>query len=168
MKKVSLVVLAAVLSVSVFGQSQAVEKFYNKYKDDRDAKVVNLNSSIFKLFSDIAELADDEDAATMGRIAGGIEFMNILALPLDKIGISMNEVDELRSDIKSEGYEELMTVRDGNERVYFMAKTGDSKIKNMLILVNDGRDELVLMNLDGILEMRDLAYLAENRGRWGK
>lgn len=168
MKKVSLIVLATVISIGSYGQSKAVDNFYEKYKDDRDASVVTLNSSIFQLFSNIAELADDEDAATMARISKGIKAMNILALPLDKIGISMNEVEDLRNNIVKEGYEELMTVRDGRERVYFLAKTGNSKINNMLILVNDGRDEFVLMNLDGVLEMKDLAYMVENRDRWGK
>lgn len=168
MKKVSLVIVALFVSVVSMAQSKAVEDFQSKYKDDRDASSVNLNGSIFELISNIAGLGEDEDAETISRIAKGIKSMNILAIPMDKAGISMSEIDNLRSKIKSEKYEELMTVRDGRERVYVMAKTNDNQIDNMLILVNGDDDKFVLMNLDGVLELKDLAYLAEHRNKWGK
>ncbi len=168
MKKLSLVAAVVFISSIVMAQSKAVEDFHSKYKDDRDASVVSLNGSMFELFASIAELADDEDAQAMARIAKGINSMEILAIPMDKAGISTSEIDKLRSDIKSEDYEELMTMRDGRERVYIMAKTKDSKIDNMLVLVNGDEDEFVLMNLNGVLEMKDLAYLAEHHDKWGK
>lgn len=168
MKKLQLLIVALFISTFSMAQSKAVEDFYDKYKDDRDASVVNLNGSIFELISNIAALGEDEDAETISRIADGIKSMDILAIPMDRAGISMSEIDDLRSKIKSEKYEELMTVRDGRERVYIMAKTTNKQIDNMLILVNGDDDKFVLMNLDGILEMKDLAYLAENRGRWSK
>lgn len=168
MKKVSLIIVAVFVSVAAMAQSRAAEAFYNKYKDDRDASEVNLNGSIFELISSIAGLGEDEDAETISRIAKGIKSMNILALPMDKAGISMKEIESLRSEIKAEKYDELMTVKDGRERVYFMAKTTDKQIQNMLIMISGDDDKFVLMNLDGILDMKDLAYLAEHRDKWSK
>ncbi|MEQ8927721.1 MAG: DUF4252 domain-containing protein [Fulvivirga sp.] len=168
MKKLSLIVAALVICGSAFSQSKSVEAFHNKYKDDRDASVVTLNGNIFGLISNIAGFSEEEDAQTVSRIAKGINSMNVLALPMDKIGISVKEIDNLRDDIKKEGYEEMMTVRDGRERVYFLAKTNKSQINNMLILTNKDDDEFVLINLDGILEMKDLAYLADHHKEWSK
>lgn len=168
MKKLTLIIIAGFISAASFAQSKYVEQFHDKYKDDRDASVVSLNGSIFELISTIASYGEDEDSETVSRIAKGINSMNILSIPLEKAGIALSEIDDLRKNIKGEGYEELMTAREGKERVYFLAKTKDNEINNMLILVNDGDDEFVLMNLDGILNMKDLAYLAEHRKNWSE
>ncbi len=167
MKKLmtTLVLAGAVLVAQA--QSKAVQDFQNKYENDRDAKVVSLNGSLFQLVSNITKLAeDDKDAEVMSRIAGGINAMKILAVPLFKTGLELKEIEDLRSKLKSEKYEELMTVRDGRERVYFMAKSGENKINNMLVLINDDKDEFVLINIDGELDMKDLAYLAEHHKDW--
>lgn len=168
MKKLTLMIAACLLTAATFAQSKYAEKFHNKYKDDRDATVVSLNGSIFELLGTIASFGEDEDSETFARIAKGIKSMRVLSLPIDKIGIAVNEIDDLRKNILGEGYDELMTVREGQERVYFLAKTSDKEINNMLILVNDGNDEFVLMNLDGVLNMQDLAYLAKHRKDWGE
>ena len=67
MKKVQLVIAALFISAVSMAQSKVVENFYNKYKDDRDASVVNLNGSIFELIANIAALGEDEDAETIAR-----------------------------------------------------------------------------------------------------
>jgi hypothetical protein len=167
MKKLTAVFIAMVTVSFAFGQSKAVEDFQNKYKNDRDAKVVSLNGSIFQLVANIAEFADeDEDAQVVARIAKGIKSMNLISVPMLKAGIELKQIEDLKDKLKSEKYDELMTVRDGRDRVYFMAKTGENKINNMLILITQEEDEFVLINIDGVLDMKDLAYLADNHKKW--
>ncbi|HNP19397.1 MAG TPA: DUF4252 domain-containing protein [Fulvivirga sp.] len=167
MKKLIAVFIAMVTVSLAYGQSKAVEDFQNKYKNDRDAKVVTLNGSLFELIGNIAQFAEeDEDAQVAARIAKGITSMNLLSVPMFKTGIDLKEVESLKDRIKSEKYDELMTVRDGRERVYFMAKTGGNQIDNMLILITSDDDEFVLINIDGKLDMKDLAYMADNHKKW--
>ena len=168
MKKLGLLLIAVIFTTSLQAQSKAAEDFINKYKEDRDASHVTLEGNIFQLIANIAEFAEDEDAETMGRIAKGIKSMNILKLDTYKAGIDMKEIDALHASIKGEGYEEMMSARDGREHIRFLAKTNDSQINNMLIMIKDGDDEFALINLDGVLEMKDLAYLAENHRKWSK
>jgi hypothetical protein len=167
MKKLIAVVFFSAMFSLTYGQSKAVEDFSNKYKNDRDAKVISLNGGLFELFSNIAKFADeDEDAKVMGRIAAGIKSMNVLSLPMYKTGLEVKEIDDLKNKLKSEKYEELMTLREGTDRIYIMAKTTDSKINNMLMLINSDDDDFTLINIDGTLEMKDLAYLAKNQKDW--
>ena len=158
MKKLMSIVLFSAIATFAFGQSKAVEDFNNKYKNDRDAKVVSLNGGIFELVANIAQFAhDDEDAEVIGRLASGIKSMNILSLPMYRTGLEVSDIDNLKNNLKSEKYEELMTVREGRDRVYFMAKTGGDKISNLLMLINSDDDDFTLINIDGSIEMKDLA-----------
>lgn len=149
-----------------WAQSKTVEEFHNKYKEDRDAKVVSLNGSLFKLIGSIASYEEnDEDAKTIARIAEGIQSMEILAIPMHKTGFDGNSVEDMRSGLKKEKYEELMTMKEGSNRVYFMTQGTDSQIKNMLILIRED-EEFMVMNINGTLEMKDLAYLAKHHKNW--
>lgn len=166
MKKLAALIITACLATVAFGQSKTVEAFQNKYKDDRDAKVVSLNGSLFELIAKIGSFdEEDEDLQVMSRIAENIKSMNVLSIPLYKSGFTREDVEKMRKNLKGEHYEELMTVRDGADKIYFMTQGNKDQIKNMLVLVQEEED-FVLLNIDGSLQMEDLAYLAKNRKRW--
>lgn len=166
MKKLITLLLLAGVTTIAFGQSKTVAEFHSKYKDDRDAKVVSINGGLFKLISSIASFDEsDEDAKVIARIAENITSMEILSIPLYKTGFDTKSIDDMRSDLKKEKYEELMTVKEGSDRIYFMTQGSDTQIKNMLVLISE-EDEFMVMNVNGALDMKDLAYLAKNRNNW--
>lgn len=166
MKKLIAIVLLAGVTTIAFGQSKTIEAFHSKYKEDRDAKVVSLNGSLFKLVASVASFEEsDEDAKTIARIADGIASMEILAIPMYKTGFDHKSIDDMRSQLKGEKYEELMTVKEGSDRIYFMTQGTDSQIKNMLVLIRED-DEFMVLNINGSLDMKDLAYLAKHHKDW--
>lgn len=167
MKTVCTLVIAVVLgSTAALAQSKTVENFHNKYKDDRDAKVVTLTGGLFKIFATIASFdEEDEDAQALARIAQNIESMEILSIPMYKSGFSADDVEKMRSDLGKEQYEELITVRDGQEKVYFLTQGDKNTVKNMLVLIKE-KDEFAVMNVKGTLDLKDVAYLAKHRNNW--
>ena len=166
MKKTT-TLLAALVLISTFaiGQSKSVDAFKNKYKDDRDATVVTLQGNIFKLIGSIAEYSDDEDAKALSKVADGIKSMQILALPKYETGLDSEEIKALKSNIKKESYEELMNMKEGRETVVIYSLGNEDEVRDMLILVEE-KDEFVLINIDGVLRMKDLAYIANNHKKW--
>ena len=164
-----LVVTAVALMFSIgftMAQSKTVQKFHDKYRGIEDAKVVSLNHGIFELFASIASFdEDDEDAKVISRIADNITSMDLLAIPLYKSGFDKNDIVEMRSALEKENYEEMMSVRDGSDHVYFLTQGSKNEVKNMLVLIS-GDDEFMVMNINGTLNMKDLAYLAKNREKW--
>lgn len=163
MKKLLSLTLITILAVSVsFAQSKTVREFQERYENDRDASVVHLNSGLFKIMGALAGAVDgDEDAEAFARISDGIKSLDILAIPFYKSGVDPSEIDNLRSKLKKENYEELMEVRDGRDRVYFLTQGTTNEVKNMVVLVREEK-KLVLMNMDGTLNMKDLAYMAKH------
>ncbi len=143
-------------------QSKSVEAFRDKYQDDRDAKVVTMNGSMFELLSSIAENMDEsEDSEAISRIAKGIKSMQVLAIPVFRSGLQPEEIDKLHSDLKKEKYEELMQVRDKDQKIYFMAQGDENELRNMVVLVRED-EEFIMFNIDGTLNMKDLAYIVDN------
>jgi len=166
MKKLAVMIFAVAISATAFGQSKTVENFRNKYKNDRDAKVVSLSGGLFELLSSIASWDEsDEEAMAISRIADNIRSLEILSIPLYKSGFSHEDIDKMRSDLEKESYEELMTVKDGHERVYFLTQGDKNTIKNMLVLIRED-DEFAVMNIDGSLDMKDLSYLVKHHKDW--
>lgn len=163
MKRLFAIALCTVLGLTVsFGQSKTVREFQEKYENDRDASVVHLNRGLFKMVSGIASLAeDDEDAQTMARISDGIKSLDVVSVPFYKSGVDPSEIDNLRKRLKREDYEELMEVKDGRDRVYFLTQGDGSEIKNVVVLVRE-EERLVVMNMDGTIDMKDLAYMAKH------
>lgn len=167
MKRLFALLLLVGLGTATFAQSKTVEEFRSKYKDDRDATSVSLNGSLFQLLGTIVSFDDSggEEAEVIARLAKNIQSMDILAIPLYKSGFDPESVEEMRSNLKKEKYDELMTVKEGSDRMYFMAKGTNSEIKNMLVLIRE-EDEFVLLTIHGTLEMKDLAYLAKHHKDW--
>jgi len=167
MKKLVVTVVGLmIVGASAFAQSKTVENFRQKYKDDRDAKVVSLSGSLFNLLSAVASWDEnDEEAQAVSRIAKNIKSMDILSVPMYKTGLKDEDVDRMMSDLKGEKYEELMTARDGEEIVHFMTQGDDKSISNMVALIRDN-DELTVLNINGTVAMEDLSYLIKNHNDW--
>lgn len=167
MKKIAtLIALIGLVTTVSFGQSKTIERFQSKFEDDRDAKVVHINKGLFRLLSAVASFAeDDEDAQVVARIGDGINSMDILAVPYQRVGLSLSDFDDMRKDLQREDYEELMTVRDGDERVYIMTKGDENEVRDMVILVREHKD-FIVMNMNGVIRMADLAWMAKHHDKW--
>jgi hypothetical protein len=165
MKKTTLIVALALIASIGYTQSKSVESFKNKYADDRDATVVTLQGNIFRLIGSIAEYSDDEDAQALSKMADGIKSMQIISLPKYETGLEDDEIKQLKSNLMKESYEELMNFREGREKVVIYSQGNEDEVRNMLILVEE-RNEFAVINIDGILKMKDLAYIASHHDKW--
>jgi len=165
MKKTTLIVALALIASVGYSQSKSVESFKNKYKDDRDATVVTLQGNIFRLIGSIAEYSDDEDAKALSKMADGIKSMQVISLPKYETGLEDDEIKQLKSSLLKESYEELMNFREGRETVVIYSQGNEDEVRNMLILVEE-RNEFAVINIDGILKMKDLAYIASHHDKW--
>ena len=168
MKRFTFILAAALISSGLFAQSKSIKKFQEKYQNDRDATTVTIDGKLLDLAGSIAAFAeDDEEAQAFARIAQNIEFLNILSVPLYGSGLSHEEIADLRKQLKRESYDDLMQVRDGSQKINFLADAGEDKLRNMVVLIED-KDEFVMMSINGILNMKDLSTLVKDRNHWNK
>ena len=98
-------------------------------------------------------------------MADGIKSMQIISLPKYEVGLDSDEIKSLKSSIKKESYEELMNIKEGKETTVIYSQGKEDEVRNMLILVEE-KNEFALINIDGVLKMKDLAYIASHHDKW--
>jgi len=169
MKKVTTLLLIAIMPLLGMAQSKSVSNFQEKYSDHDDVTYVTIKGSLFNLLGTIAEFDDDEDPdedlQAFGRIASGITSMEVLHIPLYETKLNREEIASFRNSLSKEKYEEFITVKEGRELVNVMAQGAEDEIRNMLVLVEE-RDDFTLISINGKLSMRDLSYLSKNHKRF--
>ena len=60
-----------------------------------------------------------------------------------------SRMNSMSSDLKNDGWEPVMTIRDDNETVHMLLRMVDERICGMTVLVSDGESEAVIVNLMG-------------------
>lgn len=122
---------------------------------------INLGTNILKT---ILAFSDDKDAKEVRKALTG----------LDKIRISVYEFDELKnkdklqdtiakkvSKLSSQGYEQIVTVKEDDETVHIMAKVKDQFLHDAMVVVLE-EDEMVIITLDGSLDLQQLAQISDH------
>ena len=169
MKKLSVILILAVLPMLATAQSKAVNSFVDKYIDHEDVTYVQVKGSMFKLISSIAEYDNgeepDEDIQALGRISGGIKSMTVLKVPFIDTNLSKDEVAALRSSLVKDNYEEFIRVKEGKELVTVMAQGSGDEVSNGLVLVEE-RESVTLVSFTGTILVKDLNYLSKHHNDW--
>lgn len=152
MKKLSLV-LALLIGIAgmSFGQSDAIEKYFNQYVDDDNFTVVYISPKMFEMVSKIAP--DDMDPEVKSVIKD-LKGLRILTTEYNVEAF----YKEAKSKINTNEYEVLMTVRDDGTNVEFLVKDSGDIINELLLLV--GGDEFVMMSFVGNIDLNKIAKLA--------
>jgi len=167
MKKLTTLMMIAILPLMGMAQSKSVSAFQDKYSDHDDATFVTIKGSLFNLIASIAEYDDDpdEDMQAFARIADGINSMQVLKVPFYDTDLNREEVASFRNSLQKEDYEDFISVKEGKELVNVMAQGADDEIRNMLVLVEE-RDDFTLISIDGKISMKDLSYLSKNHSKF--
>jgi len=163
MKKLTGLMIIAMLPFLAMAQSKSVSAFQDKYSDHEDVTYVAVKGSLFNLIASIAEYDEDpdEEMEAMARIANGIKSMEVLKVPYYETDLDRDEVATLRSSLQKDSYEDFLTVKEGKELINVMAQGAEDEIRNMIVLVEE-KDDFTLISINGTLSMKDLSYLSKN------
>lgn len=161
MKKLTTILLIALLPVVALAQSKSVIDFQSKFSSDPDVTTVLIKGPLFKFIASIAELDDnDPEMEAIGRIANGIKSMEVFSVPF-YTDLNREDISTLRNELKKDGYEELLFVKEGKDLVNIMSQGKEDEIRNMVILAEE-KENFTLLSINGKLSMKDLAYLSKN------
>ena len=152
MKKLTFILLVALLPAFAFAQNSAVEKLFSKYGGKDGFTTVTINGSLLKM---AAEMTDEDEGA---EVLNNINTIKILA---QEGGSASNFYDEVMGELKRDAYEELMTVNSDDEDVIFLVKKSGEKISEFLLVVG-GNDDNAIIYIGGNLNMKDIAKLGKS------
>jgi len=159
------IVLFLLVPVFVFGQTSAVDALFDKYTSQDGFTSVDVNKGLFELFAEIE--ADDPEFEDFQKAIDGVESLRLIAYSIndDDSDNTLEAKDKFYKDIMSsipfKEFKELMVVKDNDANVNFYAKSSGSVINEMLMVV-DGKNEVVLLSLTGDLDLNYVAKLGKS------
>ena len=156
MKQFFLLLLAiALLTNTAYAQSDALNGFIEKYKNDQAFTYAFLSKDLFE----VATQADieDKDWKKLHNVIKNIGSLSILAT--DSIENALPLYREVLTLVPTNIFDELLTVRDGKENVRIWVKEEEGVITDLILLVGSP-DEFVLVCFAGNLELGNISELA--------
>lgn len=158
MKKLALSLLVVLVPIFAIGQNTAVEKLFDKYGGQDGFTTVTINKGLFKMVAQFDE--NDEDLQALS----GMESIKILAVEDEGVASGVNFYKEVRSQLKTADYEELMTVNSSDSDVVFLAHQEGDVIKELILLVGGKGDDNALIYIAGNIRMKDVSKIASSMG----
>lgn len=155
MKRLTLILIGLAMSFTMMAQQSFVDKYFNKFQDDESITKVTINQKMFSLFANF-EGNTEEETEFMQAISK-LEGLKILVA--DSITNSSKMFKSVAADIEKSGYEELMSVKDGDEDVKFSIREKDGIVSEMIMLVG-GKEEFVLLGLYGEIDLKNVSKIA--------
>jgi hypothetical protein len=153
MKYGILIIAFLAMSFQGFSQGDAITKYFNKYTEDTSFTVVYISPKMFEM---VARLAEDEVDAEVQQVIKDLKGLRVLV----REGDGTKYYNEAVKTLNLKAYEELMTVRDGNQNIRFVIKDNGDIIEELLLLVGSP-DEFVMISFVGKIDLDKIAKLAK-------
>ncbi|TNF38976.1 MAG: DUF4252 domain-containing protein [Bacteroidetes bacterium] len=156
-KQALLILLLSVASLTAWTQKSPVDELFDRYDGKDGFTSVYISSKMFSLLSRI-DTDDDEFRNLVNRIRG------IRILSIDSAGNTggINLAAELMPRLRRNGYEELMTVKEENDNIFFMIREAGGRIAE-LVMVTGGHGSSVV-SIQGDLDLKTIASLSDSMG----
>ncbi|PLX16791.1 MAG: hypothetical protein C0597_07705 [Marinilabiliales bacterium] len=153
MKKIIIVMVLAAFPFLINAQD-FVDNMISKYQSEKGFTTVVINSALFDI---AAAIDDDED---LQKMKGMIDNIRIIAME-DHFKSDINFFDEIKSQVDTKSYVELMTVKEHDNDVVFYVKYNDKDIEELL-LVAGGYDDNAVISIKGKINLKELASLSNS------
>ena len=156
MIRTSLLLLTLLIASVSYAQDDAISLFFNDYAESESFTKVSISSKMFQLFTHI-EGNDEEEKEVLEAISG-IKGLKIISTSDVADGKAM-----YRKALSKPGkaYEELMTVKDGEEDLSFFIRENGGKIAELL-MITGGKNNFLVLSLVGNIDLNQVAKLSRS------
>lgn len=130
----------------------AQDKLFEQYADMDDVTSVYISKKMFDLMPDI-----ETGGLDLKDLRGKIDNLQILTTDREDL------CEKMRKDFKNlvtQSHEELMRIKDGDEKVTFYILQEGNRIREMLMF-SDSYDEFVIIRLKGKFTLEDIQKIAK-------
>jgi hypothetical protein len=160
MKKL-LITLLLTLSISVVSANSFVDEVKDLAGVNTEVNI-NLGTGIIKA---LLAFSGDEDAKEVNKIMDGLDNIRVSVFELDN-SVNTKQLNSIIqskiSSLLSQGFESIVTVKEKHETVNIMAKVNNNKIEDAMIIVMDEEDELVIIDMKGLIDLVQIAEITEH------
>lgn len=155
MKRAFFLAVIVAIPALMIAQNSAVDELFNSYKGMDGVTTVQISPELFQIMNAM-EIEDLDNSEVPFDKVGSVK---ILTIEDDEINKGVNFYDEIKGDLKTDDFTEVMTVNDGGETVRMWMKVDKAVVSEFLLIV--GGDDNVLIYITGNFNMNDLESLAQ-------
>ena len=154
MKKIIITLVLALAPTLFFGQT-----LFDKFDGPDEIITVVVNKKMFEMMGNVK--TNDQDAQQFLRLVKGLDNLRVFTTSDKKWSADMKAT--VNKHLKSSALEELMRVSDSGKNVKIYVKSGDTvtKVKELLMFIEDANSETVLLSLTGNFDMNDISALTD-------
>jgi hypothetical protein len=158
MKRIVLIIIAVAIPAFMMAHNSAVDNLFSKYKGKEGITTVQISPELFQVMNamDIQEM--DNSEIPFDKVSS----VKILTIEDEAANEGVNFYDEIKADLKTDDFAEVLTVDDGDETVRMWMKADNATVTEFLLIVGGGDN--VLIYITGNFNMNDLEGLAETFG----
>ena len=143
MKQTILILIPSLFLFSSCEEDPGLSKAFMKYSVKSGVTHITVPGWMISLASTFGDLDDEEQ-----ELLSNIDKVKVLTIEDHNLNTRVNLHEEFYSKINADNsFEELLVVRDGNEKVTIFGKMNNNVIREMVILV--GGDDNALVYLKG-------------------
>ncbi|MGM0579894.1 MAG: DUF4252 domain-containing protein [Bacteroidota bacterium] len=155
MKKIGLIVAFALVSIAAQAQNSEFMKFYNKYSGDETFTIVSVNQRMIELFSNFEVEGEEEEA--MKKAVSGLKGIKLIANSKTSNGPAL--FSEANAAFLK-GYDELMTVRDGDSDIRFLIQEKGGLVNELVMLVGSD-SSFVAASIFGEIDLKQMSKMSK-------
>ena len=155
MKKIITIIVLAAFPILLNAQD-FVDNLIGKYQGKEGFTTIVINRALFEM---VAAIDDDEN---LQKMKGMIDNVRIIAMEDHFSDTKINFFDEMKSQVNTKAYIELMTVKEHDNDVVFYVKYAENKNIEELLLVVGGNDDNAVISLKGNISLKELASLSNS------
>jgi hypothetical protein len=159
MKTIALLIGFLSLTVGMKAQS-IMDKLYDKYSGAEGYTSVYISKYMFDMFrNNETDVKNDED---MEQVISKLNCIKILVTDDDPATTTpVNLYQEIMKVIPSSPYKEIMVVKEKDQDVKFYVKEEKNRVTELLLVVG-GKNESVLISIQGDIDMKNISKLAKS------
>ncbi|MFO7370995.1 MAG: DUF4252 domain-containing protein [Bacteroidales bacterium] len=160
MKTILLITCTLVLTAGLQAQS-IMDKLFDKYSGTEGYTSVYISKYMFDMFrSNDATVKSDDD---MNEVISKLDCIKILVTDDDPATLApVNLYQEIMKVIPSSPYKEIMVVKEKDQDIKFYVREDKNRKIAELLMVIGGKDENVLISIQGDIDMKNISKLAKS------
>ncbi len=164
-RKLIMILVLGFLSTGVFGQTEKLDRIFEKYQETEGVTSIKIAKPMFRLLNSMK--IDNADLQTIQPIISKMNGLKILIIDNNEMPTktTKSSVDtrkiqqEILGAVKNLNFEELMTINNKQNKIKFLAENTQSDILDNLLLSINSDESNILMILDGKISMDDVSKL---------
>lgn len=143
------------ISVGIFAQSSAIDRYFEKYQDDDRFTQITVSSRMFGLFVNFE--MDDPSEQELVETISNLKGLKILASD------SVANVEQLFTEASNKPkaqMDELLSIKEGEAEFNFYINETDGKI-NELLMVGKESNSIFILSLVGNIDLKQISALSK-------